>query len=105
MANQSNSSNNLSLNRCDERFVGYGSNKAACLYEIFLAGAQFWVLPQDFLIHQRHPYPENDRRVEVCFTFIVKHDDITESDLIIRENTTSDSMMHTERKCASDTQE
>ena len=50
--------------RCDERFVGYGSNKAACLYEIFLSGAEFWVLPNDFLIHQRHPYPENDRRVE-----------------------------------------
>ena len=49
---------------CDERFVGYGSNKAACLYEIFLAGVEFWVMPQDFLIHQRHPYPENDRRVE-----------------------------------------
>lgn len=51
--------------RCDERFVGYGSNKAACLYEIYLSGAEFWVLPNDFLIHQRHPYPENDRRVEV----------------------------------------
>lgn len=53
------------LIRCDERFVGYGSNKAACLYEIYLSGAEFWVLPYDFLIHQRHPYPENDRRVEV----------------------------------------
>jgi glycosyltransferase-like protein LARGE len=49
---------------CDERFVGYGSNKAACLYEIFLAGIEFYVLPNDFLIHQRHPYPENDRRIE-----------------------------------------
>ena len=49
---------------CDERFVGYGSNKAACLYEIYLAGVEFWVMPEDFLIHQRHPYPENDRRVE-----------------------------------------
>lgn len=49
---------------CDERFVGYGANKAACLYEIYMSGAQFWVMPQDFLIHQRHPYPENDRRVE-----------------------------------------
>jgi glycosyltransferase-like protein LARGE len=53
--------------RCDERFVGYGSNKAACLYEIFLSGAEFWAMPNDFLIHQRHPYPENDRRVEVRF--------------------------------------
>lgn len=49
---------------CDERFVGYGSNKAACLYEIFLAGIEFWVSPNDFLIHQRHAYPENDRRIE-----------------------------------------
>lgn len=45
--------------------MGYGANKAACLYEIYLSGVQFWVLPFDFLIHQRHPYPENDRRVEV----------------------------------------
>jgi glycosyltransferase-like protein LARGE len=50
---------------CDERFVGYGSNKAACLYEIYLAGFEFWTLPNDFLVHQRHPYPENDRRMEV----------------------------------------
>ncbi|KAI3635763.1 hypothetical protein MIR68_006401 [Amoeboaphelidium protococcarum] len=49
---------------CDERFTGYGANKAACLYEIFLSGAEFWVMPDDFLIHQRHPYPESDRRVE-----------------------------------------
>jgi hypothetical protein len=57
----------MHVRRCDERFVGYGANKAACLYEIFLAGVQFWAMPNDFLIHQRHPYPENDRRVEVFF--------------------------------------
>ena len=55
-------SNCLLMNRCDERFTGYGSNKAACLYELFLAGYEFWVLPHDFLIHQRHLYPEEDRR-------------------------------------------
>ena len=50
---------------CDERFVGYGANKAACLFEIFLAGIDYWVLPNDFLIHQTHYYPEDTRAKEV----------------------------------------
>lgn len=50
---------------CDERFVGYGANKAACLFEIFLAGIDYWVLPNDFLIHQTHHYPEDTRAKEV----------------------------------------
>lgn len=50
---------------CDERFIGYGANKAACLYEIYLAGLEYWVLPDDFLIHQTHSYPEDTRRKEV----------------------------------------
>lgn len=49
---------------CDERFVGYGANKAACLFEIFLAGIDYWVLPNDFLIHQTHYYPEDTRAKE-----------------------------------------
>ncbi|KAG1054387.1 hypothetical protein G6F43_003604 [Rhizopus delemar] len=49
---------------CDERFVGYGANKAACLYEIYLAGIDYWVLPDDFLIHQTHHYPEDTRAKE-----------------------------------------
>ncbi|KAL1914991.1 uncharacterized protein VTP21DRAFT_7696 [Calcarisporiella thermophila] len=49
---------------CDERFVGYGANKAACLYEIYLSGIDYWVLPNDFLIHQTHPYPESSRKKE-----------------------------------------
>ncbi|KAI8098907.1 glycosyl-transferase for dystroglycan-domain-containing protein [Halteromyces radiatus] len=49
---------------CDERFIGYGANKAACLYEIYLSGMEFWVLPDDFLIHQTHAYPEDTRRKE-----------------------------------------
>ncbi|ORX94731.1 hypothetical protein K493DRAFT_329867 [Basidiobolus meristosporus CBS 931.73] len=49
---------------CDERFIGYGANKAACLYEIYLSGTDFWVLPNDFLIHQNHDYPEVTRRME-----------------------------------------
>ncbi|CAO3640122.1 unnamed protein product [Mucor fragilis] len=49
---------------CDERFVGYGANKAACLFEIFLAGIDYWVLPDDFLIHQTHHYPEDTRAKE-----------------------------------------
>lgn len=50
---------------CDERFIGYGANKAACLYEIYLAGIDYWVLPDDFLIHQTHHYPEDTRAKEV----------------------------------------
>ncbi|KAK9719528.1 hypothetical protein K7432_004736 [Basidiobolus ranarum] len=50
---------------CNERFIGYGANKAACLYEIYLSGIEFWVLPSDFLIHQNHDYPETTRRNEV----------------------------------------
>jgi glycosyltransferase-like protein LARGE len=50
---------------CDERFIGYGANKAACLYEIYISGISFVVLPKDFIIHQSHPYPESTRRKEV----------------------------------------
>lgn len=50
---------------CEERFIGYGANKAACLYEIYLAGIDYWVLPRDFLIHQTHHYPEETRAKEV----------------------------------------
>ncbi|KAI8330193.1 glycosyl-transferase for dystroglycan-domain-containing protein [Chlamydoabsidia padenii] len=49
---------------CDERFIGYGANKAACLFEIYLSGIEYVVLPDDFLIHQTHKYPENTRRKE-----------------------------------------
>ncbi|KAI9305788.1 glycosyl-transferase for dystroglycan-domain-containing protein [Cunninghamella echinulata] len=49
---------------CDERFIGYGANKAACLFEIYLSGIEYMVVPNDFLIHQTHKYPENTRRKE-----------------------------------------
>ncbi|PFH52106.1 glycosyltransferase family 49 protein [Amanita thiersii Skay4041] len=52
---------------CDERFVGYGGNKAACLFEMYLSGMTFYVLADDFIIHQNHLYEEtvrkNERRV------------------------------------------
>jgi hypothetical protein len=50
---------------CDERFIGYGGNKAACLYELYLSGVSYFVLPDDFLIHQSHPYAEKARKHEV----------------------------------------
>ncbi|CAO3645969.1 unnamed protein product [Mucor hiemalis] len=50
---------------CDERFIGYGANKAACLYEIFISGVDYYVLPNDFLIHQSHKYANHDRTREV----------------------------------------
>jgi len=49
---------------CDERFIGYGANKAACLFEIYISGIDYWVLPDDFVIHQTHEYPETARRFE-----------------------------------------
>jgi len=52
---------------CDERFVGYGANKAACLFELYLSGIDYWVLPNDFLIHQTHEYLESARRNERKF--------------------------------------
>lgn len=50
---------------CDERFIGYGANKAACLYEIYISGIDYYVLPNDFIIHQSHDYPEATRKREV----------------------------------------
>ncbi|CAO3662579.1 unnamed protein product [Rhizopus microsporus] len=52
---------------CDERFIGYGANKAACLYEIYLSGISYYVLSDHFLIHQSHTYPESARRKERSF--------------------------------------
>lgn len=49
---------------CDERFSGYGSNKAACLYEMYITGVDFYVLPNDFIVHQTHAYPDQARNVE-----------------------------------------
>ncbi|TFK51106.1 hypothetical protein OE88DRAFT_1630451 [Heliocybe sulcata] len=49
---------------CDERFVGYGGNKAACLFEMYLSGISFYVLSDHFLIHQSHPYEEEARKSE-----------------------------------------
>ncbi|KAJ3381448.1 hypothetical protein HDU92_005330 [Lobulomyces angularis] len=42
----------------DERFTGYGGNKAAWWYEIYLAGLEFYILPNDFVIHCYHGYPD-----------------------------------------------
>jgi hypothetical protein len=50
---------------CDERFVGYGGNKAACLFEMYLSGISFYVLSDHFMIHQSHLYEENARKTEV----------------------------------------
>lgn len=53
------------LSRCDERFVGYGGNKAACLFEMYLAGVSYYVLADHFIIHQNHLYEETVRIHEV----------------------------------------
>ncbi|KAI8078632.1 glycosyl-transferase for dystroglycan-domain-containing protein [Halteromyces radiatus] len=49
---------------CDERFFGYGSNKAACLFELYVSGVDYYVMPQDFIIHQTHDYPNETRSLE-----------------------------------------
>ncbi|KAI0075219.1 hypothetical protein K474DRAFT_1709190 [Panus rudis PR-1116 ss-1] len=49
---------------CDERFTGYGGNKAACLFEMYMSGVSFYVLSDHFLIHQNHKYEEQARREE-----------------------------------------
>ena len=51
--------------RCDERFTGYGGNKAACLFEMYLSGISFYVLSDHFLVHQSHAYEEEARKSEV----------------------------------------
>jgi hypothetical protein len=53
------------ISRCDERFVGYGGNKAACLFEMYLSGVSFHVLADHFIIHQNHLYEETVRKNEV----------------------------------------
>jgi hypothetical protein len=59
----------LNLPRCDERFVGYGGNKAACLFEMYLYGASYHVLADHFIIHQNHLYEETARKNEVSAFF------------------------------------
>jgi hypothetical protein len=59
-----NSDHPATLPWCDERFIGYGGNKAACLYEMYLSGINFYVLSDDFLIHQSHEYDEKARKLE-----------------------------------------
>jgi glycosyltransferase-like protein LARGE len=49
---------------CDERFSGYGSNKAACLFELYVSGVDYYVLPNDFIVHQTHAYPDEARQIE-----------------------------------------
>lgn len=59
--------------RCDERFTGYGGNKAACLFEMYLSGVSFYVLSDHFLIHQSHTYEEEARKNEVSeHTFLFR---------------------------------
>lgn len=89
----------LTFTRCDERFIGYGGNKAACLYELYLSGVSFYILPDDFLIHQSHAYAEKARkherrynrklyadfREELCFRYLNHFsDDITSSRAKVR---------------------
>lgn len=57
---------------CDERFVGYGGNKAACIFSMYTSGISFYVLSDHFIIHQSHVYEESARRNEVGFILFPK---------------------------------
>ena len=59
--------------RCDERFVGYGGNKAACHFEMYISGISYFVLSDHFIIHQNHRYEEVARKNEVRFLFELSH--------------------------------
>ena len=59
--------------RCDERFVGYGGNKAACHFEMYISGISYFVLSDHFIIHQNHRYEEVARKNEVRFLFELCH--------------------------------
>ncbi|ORY25476.1 glycosyl-transferase for dystroglycan-domain-containing protein [Naematelia encephala] len=48
---------------CDARFIGYGDNKVSCLFEYYVSGQNFWVLPEDFIIHQTHSNLNAARKV------------------------------------------
>lgn len=50
---------------CEERFVGYGGNKAACLYQMHLSGIEYYVLGGEWVIHRSHAYAEKTRTHEV----------------------------------------
>ena len=41
----------------DQRFVGYGNDKASHAYEMAAAGFQFFVAPRSFIVHQDHGEP------------------------------------------------
>ena len=85
---------------CEERFVGYGANKAACLYEIFLSGIEYWVLPNDFLIHQTHRYPEDARRKEVSLVYATSFVTLLLIHKCYSANTTVNCTLIIERKFA-----
>jgi Glycosyl-transferase for dystroglycan len=59
-----------SWHRCDERFIGYGGNKAACLVELYSSGIDFIFLSDDFIIHQSHTYPAQARRQKVYIQYL-----------------------------------
>lgn len=60
----------IQLLRCDERFVGYGGNKAACIFEMHLSGIDFYVLSDHFIVHQNHMYEEVARKQEVSSNYL-----------------------------------
>eukprot|EP00761_Pharyngomonas_kirbyi_P000807 gb/GECH01000808.1/.p1 GENE.gb/GECH01000808.1/~~gb/GECH01000808.1/.p1 ORF type:complete len:459 (+),score=117.61 gb/GECH01000808.1/:1-1377(+) len=51
----------------DERFVGRGCNKISHVWELWLRGYSFRVLPHDFIYHLPHKYHRRDHRPVVTW--------------------------------------
>ncbi|PCH36650.1 glycosyltransferase family 49 protein [Wolfiporia cocos MD-104 SS10] len=82
---------------CDERFTGYGANKAACLFEMYLSGVSFYVLTDHFLIHQSHTYEEQARREERKYNRKLYADFKEEACLRYLDRYARDGTLHTAR--------
>ena len=72
---------------CDERFTGYGGNKAACIFEMYISGVSFYVLSDHFIVHQNHLYEEKARKDEVSTPLRISHLHAT-ADLFASGNST-----------------
>ncbi|KAK2463150.1 hypothetical protein APHAL10511_004805 [Amanita phalloides] len=82
---------------CDERFVGYGGNKAACLFEMYMSGISFYVLADHFIIHQNHLYEEMVRKSERKYNRKVYQDFKEEVCLRYLKNYYDHGILYTER--------
>jgi hypothetical protein len=67
--------------RCSERFA---DNGAACLYATYLTGANFWVLPHDFVVRVKEQQQTLLSSTEVSGTEIINDEPIAPQTLTYR---------------------